>query len=783
MKVLYQKLSITSLFIGIIFSFLSFVGIQNIYAEPSSCGSYAGNIPQHMAVSCNVNNISGKVILNKIAPDKLSASGTATVNVNIQNIPLFKFFDSVSSLGVTANLGQNTKFGIPYQAYGYMLEKLNFNPYINYNASSNMNGVGALNLPSSCGTPSGVICNISSNNGGEYGYFAVPGIGKAADLFTLGNIFSIQSPYNININSLPNNEIITKTPNSLIGSCSGHSYCMKNKQPLDYKLTTPYGNPYNLNQKKNGTTIYAQMSIFGGIVKFFKNLFNTFVGILNSINPFAPSRSNPIIAFSTVSKNKACSQYISQLNSAATENPPSSSNACIQGKPTAPSNSGTEAFQIQTSFSCVSEYNNYQVAKETMQADQSSGGTALNNAINAFNAANAALQKCMNTLTIYETSGVPVSFSLNLYLQGINRILADFWYMEAMMNGGAPIGHTNLESWKSDVNKKTFFLNQPISAQSRVNLYKGMGISVPTTITINGKGSPHNYYFPWLGDAIQIAQNLSVHHFQPYYPNTTSTLPEYPKLAPGEYYIKDPSKHPDPLLLYLIYTGALSPNDPVVRNALGSYNVSNITSSANNQGYNASGNITNTSGVFNQQACNSALTMSPPSTPNFSINQLLSYANDFLGANYSMNRDFSQCFPNTSPGGPQGIDCSSFVATVYKDMGIPLSQDTTTETQYSLSQPALKTFTNIANVKHGDLIYFWEANDPQGAPQHVGLIKTWAGGGNFSDIEATYPGNGVVNVNYTNEPFCLTPPGGIVTPTSSSSCIMGFAQPALGSFN
>ncbi|MCL4393032.1 M23 family metallopeptidase [Patescibacteria group bacterium] len=631
MRVLYQKLSTISLILGTIFCIMLFVNVSNVHA--ASCASYTGNAPQHMAVSCNGNLLTGKIVLNNIAKNKLSASGIGTVNVSIPNIPLFKYFDSVSSLGVKSN---PTNFGIPYQTYGYLMEKLNYNPNINYNVSSNLNGVGALNIPYSCGASNGVTCSVMSINGnGNYGYFSVPYIGKAADLFTLGNIFSLSSPYKINTISLPNNSIITSTPNSLIGKCSGSSNgCVSGKKPLDYKLTTGYGNPYTL----QGATINKQISILGTIGTFFSNLWGSVTSVLTGLASAIGLGSNPpppplTKNFPLSSSSGFCPQYISQLNNTA---PISNTgqNACTQGSP---------AFQVQASFSCVPQYNTYIKDQKIMNTDQQSvnqetvvvnglvnrvntltqymnspntsfqsalgtglelnslqtqlsaaentlntDNSALSVAIANLNIANTNLHNCLSTLQTYETSGAPFSFQSDLYLQGINRILADFWYMEAIMNGGPPIGHTNTHSWKNDVNSKTFFLKKNIN---RTNLYKGIGISVPVNITIKTYSAENaasittgatsaTYYFPWLGDAIQIAQNLATHHFQPYYANnTTSSSPTYPTLAPGEYYIKDPSKHPDPLLLYLICTGSLSPNDPVVRNALGSYSVSKFFSS------------------------------------------------------------------------------------------------------------------------------------------------------------------------------------------------------------
>jgi cell wall-associated NlpC family hydrolase len=455
--------------------------------------------------------------------------------------------------------------------------------------------------------------------------------------------------------------------------------------------------------------------------------------------------------------------------------PPTSgaSNACTQGRPT--------TFQIRVSYSCVEE-------------------------------TGATLAQCLATLHSYETNGAPVSFSSYLYLQGLNRILADFWYMEESMNGGPPIGHTNLQSWNNDINKNTYFLNK-----RSTNLYKGIGMKVPVSISIRSISNSggyisnstltltKNYYFPWIGDAVQIAQNLSEHHFQPYYPNTSSsTTPQYPKLAPGEYYINNPSEHPDPLLLYLICTNALSPSDPIVRNALGTYNVSKFFSSgncANNSSYSGtgSGSTSTSSGTsstgsfssFSVSACNSVLNATPPSSPNLSLSTLINNAQKFIGDNYSFNRP--NCHVNVpnetdiegGPNGIPGIDCSSLVSVLYDAMGIPIPKSSVTETQYSSSMSNLLNFmytpASLGSVSAGDIVYFFVPGDSQGTPQHEALITSYSNDQNFSTIQATDFGQGVQQVNYTNFPLCLTPPGD-TTVSYSNMCIVGFASPAVGSF-
>ena len=780
MKEFYQKLGITSFLTVIIIGITFFINVNIVNAQ--TCGSYTGNAPQHMAVSCNSNNLQGNVILTNISNNGLSASGIGIVSVSVNKIPLFQYFDSVSSIGVK---NSNSKYDVPYQTYGYLMEKLNFNPKINYNASNSLSGVGALNVPYSCNTSVGVTCSvISTGSNSLYGYFGVPYIGKAVDLFTLGNIFSINSPYNINVNSLPNNKIITNTPNSLISNCSGSTNgCRNGKSPLRYKLTTPYGNPYHPSQNTHGT-ISDFSSFLGGITHFIQSLISS---LLNFIGFGGNSPPPPIETYSSsTTSTNYCPQYISQINNMAPSESSSSgsSNACTQGSPT--------TFQIQVSYSCVSEHTSYINApsKET----------------------EAALAQCLATLHSYETNGAPVSFSSYLYLQGLNRILADFWYMEESMNGGPPIGHTNLQSWNNDINKNTYFLNK-----RSTNLYKGIGMKVPVSISIRSISNSggyisnststltKNYYFPWIGDAVLIAQNLSEHHFQPYYPNIShSTTPQYPKLAPGEYYIKNPSEHPDPLLLYLICTNALSPSDPIVRSALGTYNVSKFFSSgncANNSSYSGtgSGSTSTSSGTsstgsfssFSVSACNSVLNATPPSSPNLSLSTLINNAQKFIGDNYSFNRP--NCHVNVpnetategGSNGIPGIDCSSLVSVLYDAMGIPIPRSSVTETQYSPSMSNLLNFmytpVSLGSVSAGDIVYFFVPGDSQGTPQHEALITSYSNDQNFSTIQATDFGQGVQQVNYTNFPLCLTPPGD-TTVSYSNMCIVGFASPAVGSF-
>ncbi len=824
MKEFYQKLGITSFLTLIIIGITFFINVNSVNAQ--TCGSYTGNAPQHMAVSCNSRNLQGNVILNNISNKGLSASGIGIVSVSVNKIPLFQYFDSVSSIGVK---NPNSKYDVPYQTYGYLMEKLNFNPKINYNASNSLSGVGALNVPYSCNTSVGVTCSvISAGSNSLYGYFGVPYIGKAVDLFTLGNIFSINSPYNININSLPNNKIITNTPNSLISNCSGSTNgCIKGKSPLNYKLTTPYGNPYKPSQNTQGT-ISDFSSFLGGITNFIKSVISS---LLNFIGFGGNSPPPPIASYSSsITSTNYCSQYIGQINNMAPSESSSSgpSNACTQGSPT--------TFQIQVSYSCVSEHTSYINAQNTTNTDSNIANNDtgivnnLNNQVNtlksyinspstslqagigsglelasleqqlttatntlnvarsnlsvattAFNNASNALTKCETNLHSYETNGAPVSFSSYLYLQGLNRILADFWYMEESMNGGPPIGHTNLQSWNNDINKNTYFLKK-----GSPNLYKGIGMKVPVSISIRSISNSggyisnstltKNYYFPWIGDAVQIAQNLSEHHFQPYYPNIShSTTPQYPKLAPGEYYINNPSEHPDPLLLYLICTKALSTSDPIVRNALGTYNVSKFFSSgncANNSSYSGtgsgststssgtgSGSTSTSSGTsstgsfssFSVSACNSVLNATPPSSPNLSLSTLINNAQKFIGDNYSFNRPNCHVnVPNETDiegglNGIPGIDCSSLVSVLYDAMGIPIPRSSVTETQYSPSMSNLLNFmytpASLGGVSAGDIVYFFVPRDYQSTPQHEALITSYSNDQNFSTIQATYFGH------------------------------------------
>ncbi|MHB8442962.1 MAG: NlpC/P60 family protein [Patescibacteria group bacterium] len=781
---MFQKLKPYKLVILLLIFSLFIVLGKNAYAASNSCGNGITNIPQHMEVSCNTTPLQFSVPVSVVAGSGgYAVSGSATLNVGFpQNIPLFQFLDSVSSVGTVDQ--SNSYFDNLYQPYGYFVEKTNINPNVNFNIPSSSNGVGAIDVPSGCSSVSGVKCSVLSTSGAsQYAYFAVPGIGKAVDLFTLGNMFTISSsPYAQSLNNL-STPFISSTPQNPVGSCVGSANgCVNNKMPLAYKLTTTYGNnPYNpANNAPLTTLATAGVTVFNWFGQLLTCNF-----LIKSGCQFTSSGIPPY-----------CSKYIAQVNQSS---PISTSNF-----PYCP----VTGFSINVSFSCQQYVGPVKTLESELNATNPNDTQQIKILESELASAEAALNACMNTLQGFLQNGIPVSFNTNLYLQGLNRILADEWYAEAALDGGPAIGHTNMKAWTEYVNPATdelYSSYQKILDQGPSNpqyasltnaLFLGIGENVQVSISVtSSSGSTgistttfptSSFYFPWIGDALQIQQNLAIHNFQPYFQNSpTSNLP---KLAQGEYYIQNQSQYPDPLLLYLLYVGALSPKDPVVQNALGSYPINTILQSSSGSGTGGGyggGGITNTSGKYNQQACDAALTMARPSTISLSLSQLLQYANDFIGANYSQNRDFSRCYPNAAPGVYPGIDCSSFVATLYKDMGIPLAQDSTTETQYSYSQSALNIFTNLNNVAAGDLIYFYEQADyPQAPPQHVALITRWNGPNNFDTIQATYPGNGVVNDNYTKgAPLCLTLPGGAVSPGGNSSCIMGFASPKAGQFN
>ncbi len=780
---MFQRLKLYKLII-LFFTISIFIVIgKNTYAASNSCGNGITNIPQHMAVSCNTTPLQFNVPVSVVAGSGgYAVSGSATLNVGFpQNIPLFQFLDSVSSVGTVDQ--SNSYLDNLYQPYGYFVEKTNINPNVNFNIPSSSNGVGAIDVPSSCSSVSGVQCSVLSTSGAsQYAYFAVPGIGKAVDLFTLGNMFTISgSPYTQSLNNL-SSPFISSTPQNPVGTCTGSSNgCVNNEMPLAYKLTTTYGNnPYNPADNAPLTTLAtAGVTVFDWFGQLLTCNF-----LIQSGCQFTSSGIPPY-----------CSKYIYQVNQSS---PITTSNL-----PYCP----VTGFSINVSFSCQQYVGPVTTLESELNSTNPQDTQRIKTLESELASAEAALNSCMNTLQGFLQNGIPVSFNTNLYLQGLNRILADEWYAEASLDGGPAIGHTNMNAWTQYVNPSTDELyptyqkildqgpSNPQYASLTNSLFLGIGENVPVSISVtSSSGSTgtstttfpvSNFYFPWIGDALQIQQNLAIHNFQPYFNNgNTNNLPQ---LAQGEYYIQNKSQYPDPLLLYLLYVGALSPTDPVVQNALGSYPISTIlqSSTGGGSGGGYGGGPTNTSGKYNQQACDLALTMARPSTISLSLSKLLQYANDFLGSNYSENRDFSRCYPNAAPGVYPGIDCSSFVATLYKDMGIPLAQDSTTETQYSYSQTALHVFTNLNDVAAGDLIYFYEQADyPQAPPQHVALISRWNGPNNFDTIQATYPGNGVVNDNYTKgAPLCLTLPGGAVSPGGNSSCIMGFASPSAGQFN
>ncbi|MHB8362070.1 MAG: CHAP domain-containing protein [Patescibacteria group bacterium] len=563
---MFQKLKPYKLVILFFTLFLFIVLGKNAYAASTSCGGGVTNIPQHMAVSCN-NTILPTFSVPVVRSGPLTVTGSAKLDVGFPNgIPLFQFLDSVSSIGTKDS--SNSSYNNPYQPYGYFTEKTNINPNVNFSTSSSLNGIGAINVPPGCSAPSGGSCSILSTSG-AYSYFSVPGIGKAVDLFTLGNIFTISgSPYTQSLSNL-STPFISSTPQNPVGSCSGSANgCVNGQTPLAYKLTTPYGNnPYNVpSNSPTSTLLYWSTNFYQFLQSFLSDAACTLI-----------NAGCPISGSSNIQSAGYCSKYITQVNRTATE-------TANLNPPYCP----VSGMTINVSYTCPQSL---------------------------------TPQECQTQLGDFLANGIQVNLdpSMNLYLQGLNRILADEWYAEASLDGGPAIGHTNLYAWDAYVNPNTYKLhawvqqilnqgptnplyNTIINGTPRYNnpsplhpkcsqfstswcppLFTGIGENVYTQISLTSLNTgattsitPTNFYFPWIGEALQIQQNLAIHNFQPYFNNGGNL----PALAQGEYYIQNQSKYPDPLLLYLLYVGALSPTDPVVQNALGSYPVSNILSSS-----------------------------------------------------------------------------------------------------------------------------------------------------------------------------------------------------------
>ena len=549
-----------------------FLGAGNVYAssEPLNVCSNAGanpfDFPNHMATSCNTPapkftypiplRVTG--INRSSGTETLQGTQSLSFEVQLKNFGLLNYFDSINSNGTAYNGGE----GNPYTPFGFLVEKLGINPYVNFSKleSTNVLGLGGYKVNTG-------IFIIKSNSMIEridvsfpkpsfgISFFPVPYLGTAADLFTLGSTYILDNQYNPS--QLPNNSVVsnnvlnqfgTVDQNNLNNRCA--TFTSNNNGNFTCKLLAPYGNPYNPTKFTNDTIggyISSNPGLLSQIGKFLVGVLN-FFGHLLGLGGSTPPIQGLAVGYCPLS---------SQQNNTDT-------------------NSGSINSYMSNSFSVnVTE--------------------------------SCKIGKCQN--------GYMYSISPNLYLQGLNRILADEWYMEASLDEGQPIGHTNLNAWGDYVNPQTSSLypgvlsalqnnssytvtqgpnNGQVQTASEIqnNLFLGIGINVSLNtslqpanpaaclasigVSTNSQGGGTSYEFPWLGDAPIIQQNLDMHKFQPYFSNNTagntSNSGVSSPLPAGEYYITDRSQFPDPLLLYLVYVGALSSSDPVVSANLGSYN-------------------------------------------------------------------------------------------------------------------------------------------------------------------------------------------------------------------
>ena len=568
---LKSKLHLKYLTIFLILN-IFFISAGKVFAssEPlvvcTNAGSNPFSFPNHMATSCStaVNlsntaaNLSANIPLKAVSTsggvETLTGQATLAFDINIKSFALLKYFNSIDSNGTPYNSG----FGNPYTPFGYIVEKLGIDPYVSFTKLENppVAGLGGFNFNQGSTTPSSnMTVNITSSNAQSssvgVAFFPVPQLGTAADLFTLGSTYILDDQYNPL--QLPNSSVLDTAPSSQFGSanqtdlshkCASFSVSPGNNPgELTCKLLSSYGNPYNptptTNDTIGGYILSNGANFLSDIANFFSSI-GTAIANTVGLGPGSPiqSISSPTIGYCPTNEENRTDAITSVNNN---------NNPISQSTP----------FTINVSESCK-------------------------------------IGSCQNSYTY--------SISPNLYLQGLNRILADEWYMEASLDEGQPIGHTNITAWKDYVNPNTGYLHKAVlsamqnngtyngqTAQTiETNLFDGIGINVQLNASLvpyspnaclNNSGSTSqavSYNFPWLGDAPIIQQNLDIHKFQPYFSNTppgsTSNSGVSSPLPAGEYYIKDRSQFPDPLLLYLIYVGSLSANDPVVSAALGSYN-------------------------------------------------------------------------------------------------------------------------------------------------------------------------------------------------------------------
>ncbi len=567
---MYPKLKLHYKYIYIIsIIIVFFLRVGSVYAssEPlvvcPSAGSNPFSFPNHMATSCNTNpssfsyNIPLKVVSvnHSKGTETLKATQSLAFDVQLQNFGLLNYFDSINSNGTAYNNGQ----GNPYTPYGYLVEKLGMDPYVNFSELGNTNVLGLggynVNLINSTVNSNSMTENISVstlNPSSGVAFFPVPYLGNAADLFTLGSTYILDNQYNPL--QLPNSSVVSSSPLNQFGTVNQNNinsdcatFTSNNNGNFTCKLIDPYGDPYNPTKTSSDTIggyYRSNSNLLSGISNFLGGIYNSVLNFFGS-GPTPPITNLP----------QGYCPLSSQQNTTDTN---SVTNSSYMSSP----------FTINVNESCK-------------------------------------IVNCQSSYTY--------SISPNLYLQGLNRILADEWYMEASLDDGQPIGHTNINAWQDYVNPQTSSLYPGVlsalqnntsytvtqgpnigqvqtATEIQSNLFSGIGINVSLNVSLQpassvacltSTGSGTNsqtvsYEFPWLGNVPIIEQNLDIHKFQPYFSNNTtntnsnsgvsSPLPE------GEYYITDRSQFPDPLLLYLVYVGALSTNDPIVSADLGSYN-------------------------------------------------------------------------------------------------------------------------------------------------------------------------------------------------------------------
>ncbi len=760
---MFRKLKLNKILVLFFVTFVfSLKGVVFASSEPLNVCQFSTpqqyNYPNHMAASCNQNSLSFNIpVTPKISGNTVSVSQTETFafDVNITSFPLLGYLDSLNSNGTPISSSN----GNPFSSFVSSVQKLNYNNYINFSKlNSSLPGLGSLNMPVAQAISFGNI-SVQSNPQSQVGnnaFFSVPGLGMEADLFTLGSMFMIDNNYNPQ--NLPNASVLSSNTqnnyNTAPSSSDINSNCTASTvKDLTCKLLNSYGNPTQSTQPAN-STLSGYYNVNGG----YSSLTTFFSSVINF----------------------------------------------LQGLPLIGSWFGTQAITTNSTGFCPNLISNFNMTNSFTQANlnQSSPFT-----IKVQQSCNLSNVNC----TLASETTVPVQINTNLYLQGLNRALADEWYAEASLDQGPPIGHTGAKGVQY-INHKTGFLhtavlqcletsctNSPYGNSTTIsnNLFSGIGIEVSANIKVvqasptNAQAclaqdtsssaslgsSNQNFAFPWVGAIPVIQQHLASENFQPYFTANPFSGNNLPVLPQGEYYIKNRSSFPDPLVLYLIYSGALSKNDPIVKNAIGSYYSSNSSTTSTSFG--------SYTGPFDQVACLKVLNATPPSTPNYSSSKIINDASAFLGGQYSENPSTPSCVPfdNSSPlpSPNYGIDCSGLAKVVYAASGFLIPRTTFEQFQ----SPALKIFYNPTKVVPGDLVFYYVRQDGPGV-QHVAIVSSWSGINNYSTIEAAKPSKGVTTFPKNSFSTCYAPQSEAYTytpPNGNGYCIAGFGRPSSGNFN